>query len=196
VSPAVRTAAAADADVTVATVVAAFADDPAWRFFFGDDYGSAAPHLARALFEARLPGGSVWVADDGASVAVWEPVGGVDLDAESVGGIWGRCRQAVGDGAWARLRTYDAAVHAVGPPPDAWYLGVLATRPADQGRGLASAVLAPVLASADAAGTTCCLETSNPDNLAYYRGHGFEVAAPVDVEGGPPTWWLERPARG
>jgi len=57
-----------------------------------------------------------------------------------------------------------------------------------QGEGLASTVIAPVLALADADSLPCCLETSTPQNRAFYERRGFTYALPVALPDAPPTW--------
>ena len=103
-------------------------------------------------------------------------------------------RAAAGEAAAQRLAIYNGAVaRAAAVDERHWYLGVLATAPAHQGRGLASAVIAPVLADADERGIACCLETSTIENRAFYGRRGFTEATTVELPGGPPTWWLRRP---
>lgn len=77
-----------------------------------------------------------------------------------------------------------------------WYLGVLATHPSAQGTGLATAVLQPVIAVADAAGLDCWLETSVPGNTEFYERRGFTERVQVDADGLATTWWMRRPPRG
>jgi GNAT superfamily N-acetyltransferase len=103
---------------------------------------------------------------------------------------WAAFREEVGEGIWQRVAAYDDAVGAEKPARPHWYLGVLATLPAAQGRGLATAVLQPALAAAAADGWDCWLETSSPVNKAFYAGRGFTEGRAVDLPGGPPTWWL------
>ena len=69
-----------------------------------------------------------------------------------------------------------------------------ALSPTHQGRGLATAVLAPGLATADAEGWDAWLETSKPGNKAFYAGRGFTDVRPVEIPDGPATWWIRRPA--
>lgn len=83
----------------------------------------------------------------------------------------------------------------MGPLPPYWYLGVLATHPTAQRRGLAQAVIAPALALADAEGLDCWLETSKPANTGFYERRGFTERIEVAVPAGPLTWWMRRPAR-
>jgi GNAT superfamily N-acetyltransferase len=176
----------------VSTVVAAFSADPAWSYLLGPDYPLLAPMFAGALFDQRVDGGTVWLLPDAASVAMWDPPGGPDPARRA--SSWARFHEAADPGAKARLAAYDAAVDAVRPTTDFWYLGVLATRPDSAGRGGATRVLAPGLARADADGLDSCLETSTTTNRAFYSHRGFTDAVDVQVPGGPPTWWLRRPS--
>jgi GNAT superfamily N-acetyltransferase len=97
-----------------------------------------------------------------------------------------------GEEAWDRLASYNDALAAVCPADPYWYLGVLATHPARQGEGLATAVLTPILDEADRLGIACCLETSTMKNRRFYERRGFTHATEIILPGGPPTWWLRR----
>ncbi|MFC3613116.1 GNAT family N-acetyltransferase [Lutimaribacter marinistellae] len=57
--------------------------------------------------------------------------------------------------------------------PSDWYLSILGLDPSVQGQGKGSALLAPVLARADAAGVGCYLETFTPRNMRFYQRLGF-----------------------
>jgi len=48
------------------------------------------------------------------------------------------------------------------------------------------------LAEADSDGVPAYLWTGNPDNLPYYRSHGFEVIGERRIPGGVPNWFMER----
>jgi ribosomal protein S18 acetylase RimI-like enzyme len=80
--------------------------------------------------------------------------------------------------------------------PPHWYLAVLGTEPAAQGRGLGSAVLAPVLEQCDADGVGAYLESSKERNIAFYARHGFRVTAELRLPRGPRIWAMWREARG
>jgi hypothetical protein len=71
----VTRATGADRDRVVETVVAAFATDPAFRFFFPDDdtYAEHAGVFAGHLFDKRVDLGTVWIVDGGSAVAMWQP---------------------------------------------------------------------------------------------------------------------------
>jgi ribosomal protein S18 acetylase RimI-like enzyme len=85
------------------------------------------------------------------------------------------------------------ARHPYDPPH--WYLFILGTERAAQGRGLGSALLTHVLACVDAEGMPAYLESSNERNLALYGRHGFKVTAEVVIPGGPRIWPMWREAR-
>jgi GNAT superfamily N-acetyltransferase len=126
---------------------------------------------------------------------MWDrrPIGGGGIDEED-DAAWAVFRADTGETIWTRVEEYDAALGAVAPPEPYWYLGVLATSPDQQGRGLATDVLRPGLAAADADAWDCWLETSTPANKEFYAGRGFIEGIEIDIPGGPPTWWLRRPA--
>jgi GNAT superfamily N-acetyltransferase len=177
----------------IATVTAAFAEDPAWRFILNEEYGRLAPAFAGALFDLRVAGGNVWVSDDLATVAMWDSPGGNTDPLQRAEEVWARYRTVTSEQAYERLLAYRDALAASSPADPYWYLGVLATHPARQREGLASAVIKPVLSIADQAGIACCLETSTEANRRFYERRGFITATAVPLPGGPPTWWLRRP---
>lgn len=191
---AVRLGTMADLDAVIDTVAQAFVDDPAWDYMCGVGNDVAARAFATLLYVGRVRRGTVWVADDGAAVSMWDRV-----DGSQHGGmddLWQGFRDAAGPEVVARVEAYDAAIKTLKPPAPFWYLGVLATHPDHQGRGLATAVMAPGLAQADDEGWDAWLETSKPANKSFYAGRGFTEVHPVEIPDGPPTWWIRRPAAG
>jgi GNAT superfamily N-acetyltransferase len=189
----VREALPQERSAVVATVVAAFAHDPAWAFILGEDYRRLAPHFAGSLFDLRVARRNVWVSDDLAAVAMWDaPVGSDDDGERDSRSVWSRYRATAGEDSFERLIRYNNAVAAAEETESHWYLGVLATDPGRRREGLASAVMTPILAQADRLGIACCLETSTAENRRFYEGRGFDEATEIVLPGGPTTWWLRR----
>jgi GNAT superfamily N-acetyltransferase len=188
-----------DREGVAATVAAAFARDPGWAFILGEEYGRLAADFAGALFDTRVAGKTVWVTDDLASVAMWDPPRESRDLAEAEGyaeGAWARYRTIAGKQAWDRLASYNDAVAGAVPAEPYWYLGVLATRPERRQEGLATALLSPILDEADRVAVACCLETSTVENRRFYEGRDFEQAGEIILPGGPDTWWMRRSSRG
>jgi ribosomal protein S18 acetylase RimI-like enzyme len=77
-------------------------------------------------------------------------------------------------------------------PLPRWDLGVLGVDPSAQARGWGGRLMQPIFARADADGLAVSLETMREANVAYYRRHGFEVAATLALPGGGPTCWVLR----
>ena len=177
----------ADRSQVVATVVAAFAADPAYRYFFPDDgtYDEYATRFTEFLFDRRVPLGSVWIAAGGSVAALWDPPdkparsGRPDLPADVL----------------ARIDRYDATVHPLLPASPHWYLGVLATHPDQAGRRWGRRVMAAGVTTAHAEGVPAYLETTNPSNVDLYEREGWQVVGQAG-ESGPLTWVLvNRPYR-
>jgi DNA-binding transcriptional MerR regulator/ribosomal protein S18 acetylase RimI-like enzyme len=172
--PSITVATPAERDAAVATFVAAFAEDPALRWFVPDDaaYPAQAAEIGAELFDLRVGHGSVWVADGGAAVAMWDPP---------------RTRPAEPAPQPGRFGRYQAVMHAKMPTTPHWYLGVLAVHPQRRGQRLGRAVMAAGVARAEADGLPAYLETSNPRNVEIYRSAGFEVVEHLMVDD-LPVW--------
>jgi GNAT superfamily N-acetyltransferase len=191
--PEIRRALGDDRTRVVEMVIAAFRHDPAWAFLTADRYQQLAPRVAATLFDLRVGTGNVWVTHDLSAVAMWKAPGTSEGPAPRAEEIWARYRAAAGARACERLDVYNTAVAAASSASPHWYLGVLATHPARQGEGLATAVIEPVLREADRDDLACCLETSTKANRRFYERRGFTEATEVIIPSGPPTWWLRRP---
>ncbi|MBA3328060.1 MAG: GNAT family N-acetyltransferase [Solirubrobacterales bacterium] len=81
------------------------------------------------------------------------------------------------------------------PAEPHFYLSVLGTDPDQQGGGIASALLAPVLERCDSDGLPAYLESSRESNVGFYARHGFEVTERMELPDGPPLWLMWRDPR-
>jgi GNAT superfamily N-acetyltransferase len=190
--PDVRRLEPAERDRALTTVVAAFESDPLLRWVWPEDgrYASCAPGFFGLLLDLRRAGGEVWAASGGAAVAMWDPPGG--LYRHPAEDPWPALQETFTDGERARWVVYEELMGGRGPAPH-WYLGVLATDPEQRRRGLAGAVVAPVLAAADRTGVPAYLETASAANVPFYARFGFAVEREVDLpDAGPRCWLLRR----
>lgn len=171
-----------DRERVLRTIVTAFEADPFLRLAFpdDDDYAEHAPTFFGALFDQRVERTTVWLANGGAAVALWDAPG-VPVDADPT--------EDLPKQAKAIIDAYEESVHEVMPTVPHWYLGVLATDPTARGRGLARAVIQRGLSHAASAGVPAVLETTNPGNLEIYRKLGWRVLA--EATDPLPIWILQ-----
>jgi GNAT superfamily N-acetyltransferase len=179
--PRVVPATPAHRDRVVETVVAAFAADPAFRYFFPDDatYPALAGRFTRSLFDRRLPLGGAWIVDGGSAVSMWDP------PAAPSGAVAESPELHLPHDVQARLDTWDTTVHHLLPTDPHWYLGVLATDPAHAGKRWGRAVMAAGLERATTAGLPAYLETATQQNVEVYQRSGWTVTGTAEV--GPVT---------
>jgi ribosomal protein S18 acetylase RimI-like enzyme len=81
-------------------------------------------------------------------------------------------------------------MRALHPKTPHVYVVVLGVDPSLKGRGLGGALLRHALKLASDASVPAYLETSKPENVGFYRRHGFEVTGEISSHGGPPLWTL------
>lgn len=181
----------------LATLTAAFREDPQVRWWFPDDdsFDASAQHFFGALLDMRAEGGEVWVAGGGDAVAMWTPPGGNLLGPEGADAHYAAMALHLPAQAVRRIDRLDEGVAALLPDEPHWYLGVLATSPQRRGEGLATGVLSPVLGNADRGGFPVALETGGWSNIAFYGRFGFEVVGEAGIEDAPPVWVLHRSPR-
>jgi len=88
-----------------------------------------------------------------------------------------------------------ARIERAHPIEPHWYLAVLGTDPRHQGRGVGSALLAPILGRCDADRVSAYLESSKRENVPFYERHGFRVLGELVFDDGPTVWRMQREAR-
>lgn len=176
----------------------AFYDDPVTAWFY--------PNAGRRLVQGRrffairlrqLAGhGLLYTTDDRAGAALWAPPGRWREDL-----LQSLRMLPMLPAMLPRIRRCARAVREIErrhPTAPHYYLSVLGTDPGQQGEGIGSALLAPVLRRCDASGMPAYLESSKEANLAFYAGHGFAVTQRIELPDGPPLWlmWREPARRG
>jgi len=92
-----------------------------------------------------------------------------------------------------RLLRALATLESRHPKEPHYYLPFLGVKPQWQGRGLGSALLAPILERCDREHMPAFLEASTPRNRAMYERHGFAVTEEFRLgKGAPPQWRMWR----
>lgn len=168
----------------------AFADDPIWVWIYPErNRTRRITRMFRAFLRATQDRGATLLTDEARrGAAIWQrseaqTLGFVGTLRMSAAMIAGGARMRRG---WAMLRELESR-H---PKEPHWYLAALGTDPADQGRGVGSALLHDVLDDPANAGEAAYLETETEANVSFYRRHGFYVIDEFDVPGGGPHLWL------
>ena len=193
--PEIRRVTAADIPALGAMLMRAFLDDPVARWAWPPDAlrPAALERFQATRIRQLLAHEEVWTTADLGSAALWAPPGHWHSSLRETFELV-PCflrprlllrlpRAAIG---WELLERG----HPKLPPH--FYLAVLGTDPAAQGRGLGSKVLRGVLDQCDADGVGAFLESSKESNIAFYARHGFRVTEEVRLLGGPPMWRMWR----
>jgi GNAT superfamily N-acetyltransferase len=178
---------------------AAFWDDPVMAWLTPKEK-TRSRHLGKMfnvlLTVHYLPMRTVWTTSDTLGAALWAPPGHWRMNYFDMFRAAPIFSIALGSRVLPAKR-FLIEVDEHHPKEPHWYLGVLGTSPAHQGKGVGSAVLQPVLEHCDEAGLPAYLESSKEANIPFYNRHGFAVTrefkAPRD---GPTVWAMWRPPQG
>jgi ribosomal protein S18 acetylase RimI-like enzyme len=170
----------------------AFQDDPAWVWLFPDAARRAAllPWLFRVGFDVTAA--DVWVTEGAVrGAARWLPPGRAPMRVAPTIRALLATPLRLGR-ATTPFLAYGRAVEtmraAVVPGPH-WYLAGIGVEPAEQRRGIGSALLAPGIEAAARDDLPAVLLTNNEANLPFYRRNGFEVVREDETpRGGPRAW--------
>jgi len=185
----------ADIDSIADALVSAFHDDPVMLHIFNKDKGR--DKKTRALFVseskramsrgalhttagAPAQGAAIWMAPDKWKTGGLELLGQIPL------------MFALGLTNGPRAVGVLSKMEKVHPKEPHWYLAVLGTATAHQGKGVGSALMQPVLEKCDADGIPAYLESSKESNIPFYKRHGFEVTGEVTIKNGPTLWPMWR----
>jgi GNAT superfamily N-acetyltransferase len=196
----VRTAGRDDVAALATTLARAFQDDPVFRWLQPDPVRRAAalPSLFAAMARHHfLAGAGVQVATSKLGVgaaALWDPPGKwAQHPVQQIAMLPAVLRTFRGRVGAARALSEE--MKANHPEEPHWYLAVIGSDPAMRGGGYGAALMRARLDRCDADGAPAYLESSNPDNIAYYLRFGFEVTGEFSAAGGPPLWPMWRRPR-
>lgn len=180
----------------------AFTEDPGWLSVGPRDPGRRRKFIYRTCLSTlrvadRWAGPSWCITEDGEPIAVlagcapglWPPPTLRSLIQLIPGPL------LAGPSVLARSLGAERVFESGYPDYDAFIVVIFGVRRAHQRRGLGRRLMAEALATADQTEVPAFLWTSNPDNLPYYRSHGYEVIGDATtIPGGASNWFMERPA--
>ena len=179
-----------ESDRAIATITAAFVDDPVTRWVFRDahTYLTYWPKLLPAFAGAAFEHGTADAVDDCGGVALWLPPG-VASDEETMAEIAAGAVPAAEQDAVFSFMEQMGEFHPTEPH---WYLPVIGVDITRRGRGYGSELLRHALERCDRDGLPAYLEASSPRNKALYERHGFEEIGVIQSGGSPPMWPMIR----
>jgi ribosomal protein S18 acetylase RimI-like enzyme len=197
VKPAVRKATTQDVPELARTLASAFSTDPVFtwmmpkrnqverlRRFFAATLTHALKHEAVFTSE-RLDGVAVWLPPD-----KWKVPPGDIL------GLMPAMLRSFAERTPRALRTLSAIERHHPKHPPHWYLEALGTHRDAQRGGIGSAVIGLMLERCDREGVPAYLESSNEENIPFYRRHGFDVTEEIVLgKDSPPEWGMWRDPR-
>jgi GNAT superfamily N-acetyltransferase len=192
-----RAATWADADPLCQTLAHAFLDDPLTSFLLLDESTRAAklPTMFKLLLKLGLPHGGCDVTEGYEAAALWRPPNEWEIPWWQYVLNAGQFIGLFGLGGAARVTSVMDFIEKRHPHEPHWYLQVLGTDPAKQGKGFGGVAIRRHLEVADAAGMPAYLESSKDTNIPIYQSFGFEVTGEVKLPDGPTLWPMWRKVR-
>jgi len=165
----------------------AFAANPFVRWLLPDDahYARTGEDFFRIGVDEDLAHGRVFTNDAVNGAALWLPPGSPSPGLRQQIRLGLRLWRAIGASRLPITASALARFEAARPQRPHWYLTILGTDPSAQGGGVGSALIAPILSRCDETGVPAYLESSNPENVSYYRRFDFEVVGEIPFRGGP-----------
>ncbi len=192
----VRKAAKPDVPQLKAVIARAFDDDPLINWMVTQDKRRARrvyDVMATVLDRIMMPHGEVYSTEGIHGAALWAPPGKHKLSALRQAMMMPAFVSACGMGRFRDVFFGMNAVEKKHPHEPHFYLGVLATDPDYQGRGVGTQLMRPVLERCDRERIPAYLESSKERNVPLYERNGFRVTEVLTVpRGGPPLWLMWR----
>jgi len=174
-------------------LVRAFHDDPVMNWM------SADPEFRRTFFNITLPvflpDGLTYIEERGRGAAAWLAPDRKLKWPVTAANLW-RMFKVCGVRGFLRFGLSGLATAKFHPGEPHYYLFLIGTLPEYKGQGVGSTLMAHVLRKCDQENMPAYLENSKRENLAFYRGHGFEVVDKIRfARGAPPVWLMWREPR-
>lgn len=169
----------ADIPRSVEVMSRSFFNDPLWLYIEPDDAKRAKllPKVFGFFVSLGIQNGQAWgVGDPLLGFSVWSAPG--EKEAFGVNGAF--LRLVFSPVIFSFFKTapvfsqFQRMQKQYAPDPH-FYLNTIGVHPDGQGKGLASKLIRPFLAQADAQGVNTYTETMTPSNVPLYEHYGFQV---------------------
>lgn len=191
------TSAQAQAELVADCLAEAFQEDPVTSYVLADSPRriSQLRRMFRGAVERYRADGQILLHPDGGAAAVWQAPSspGPNYLQLTLAMLTGAASLR---GAFFRALRVQRAMQTRKPAQPFWYLAMLGSAPALRGSGRAAQLMELALDSCDAQELPAYLESSNPDNVGYYRRFGFTPLDELPIPGGPSLIPMSRAARG
>lgn len=189
----VRKAVSRDVPQIAEALARAFFDDPVFGWGIPDDQrrrGMLPEFFSLFTEELLLHDETYTTAGEVTGAGLWAPPGAqpVSGDPEEFGR---RMEELAGVDA-ERVFEVSKLIDEHHPPGAYHYLQFVGVAPEWQGRGIGSALMAPVLERCDREGELAYLEATSERNKKLYERHGFVASDPFGPAGGPPLFPMWR----
>lgn len=182
-----------DSDRLVDIICSSFVNDPCFRWMIGQkNFEKKIYFLADYLVEETLAKGEVFIGPTGDAAALWQSE---KKERLSLAVIFRNLKFLFNMGlptVWRSLKLLKLKYAQISNQNPYLYLACIGVMPSGQGKGLAKALLDPVLADAENSGRDVYLETANPLNVNIYKKRGFEIIDEVDLSEIKITFMVKR----
>lgn len=187
----IRQVTEADIDAVALTLAKAFEDDPVKLFLTGGK--ALTPERTTPFFTAfqkiQLPHGLVFTTPGFEAASVWAPPGEWKIPFTTIVRHSPAFLKLYGLRFFPNLQVL-TDMEKVHPTEPHYYLEIIGTDPAHQGKGFGSQLMTPVLERADREGVGAYLESSKESNVPFYSRFGFKVTRELQHRRNGPTMWL------
>ncbi len=192
--PGVRAPLSGEMKTLLEVLARAFFDDPVAIFLFPNERDRRLRYarLCQLAIDGFGPSGIVLTDDAVRGAAIWQRPSPRPAPLLTRARLLLRILAVTGS-RFLRAGRLDETMSRRHPEAPHYYLAILGTDPDEQGRGIGSALLQPILARCDQERVPAYLESSKESNLPFYERHGFRVVEELQVPGGPRLWAMERP---
>ena len=190
--PAIATATRAEEDRVASVLTLAFGTDPVVRWMYSEPLQvlTSFPSFVRAFGGSALDHGSAYCVEGYLGAALWLPPD-VHPDEAALAGLFESTVAKT-----KRKHLFDAfeEMGKYHPAEPHWYMPLIGIDPAQQGKGLGSALMRRALSVCDRDNALAYLESSNPRNVPFYEQHGYELLGTIEQGTCPPLFpMLRRP---